>query len=464
MILRLFRILAAALVACAFISCGDDANFHTSEKRTLTQEVYVVPEGITGAVHLFYSPKKEVFLNINENVRIQAVFRLNGEVLDGDEAVSYYRSLLWKINGKKINIPTFRHSFQEPGEYDCILQVVDRFGDTLIDTTKIYVDTPSSITLDSPRDGYNQIDPFSKDEIILKWTSTGIDPWETASCKIYASNKKEKIWKNYLGSSDCSEKTSITGPIVPDRDTLEKYGIFLNEESISFYWGVIMTVSNSNGVQAIDTSNIFHFSTKLIDADSSILNIPIKYKSFSSFNTFVPDTRVTIKDANGNILKEIDNAQSSSVVSVKLAAQTGVSVTLQEFYYDEYKAESLKVDIPKSTVIDLDTVFFEDNIAPSVWPLHSEFLIGDPIIFSVIDKGSGFSPSKSIIHSDISSLEFVYYEPLLTITNSETKPWRIYIQVSDFAGNMSTPVFWNVTPKKDIQVLDGPYLYKEELE
>ena len=464
MTLRFPKILASALVACAFISCGDDANFHTSEKKTLTQEVYVVPEGITGAVHLFYSPKKEVFLNVNENVRIQAVFRLNGEVLDGDEAVSYYRSLLWKINGKKINIPTFRHSFQEPGEYDCILQVVDKFGDTLIDTTRLYVDSPSSITLDSPRDGNNQIDPFSQDEIILKWTTTGIDPWETASCNIYASNKKEKLWKSYLGSSDCSEKTSITGPIVPSKDTLANYGIFLDEESISFYWGVIMTVSNSNGVQAIDTSNVFHFSTKLIDADSSILNIPIKYKSFSSYNTFIPDTRITIKDANGNTLKEIDNESANSVVSVTLAAQTGVTITLQELYYDEYKAESLKVDIPQSSFIELDTVFLEDNIAPTVWPLHSEFLIGDPIIFSVIDKGSGFSSSKSIIHSDISSLEFVYYDPLLTISSNETKPWRIYIQVSDHAGNLSTPVFWNVTPKKNIQVLDGPYLYKEDLE
>lgn len=464
MTLRFPQIIFAVLVACAFISCGDDAYFYTSEKKTLTQEVYVVPEGVTGAVHLFYSPKKEAFLDVNENVRIQAVFRLNGEVLDGDEAVNYYRNLLWKINGKKINIPTFRYSFQEPGQYDCILQVVDKFGDTLTDTTRLYVDTPSSITLNSPRDGNNQIDPFSKEEIILKWTTSGIDPWETTLCDIYASNNKENLWKRFIGSSDCNEKTSISGPILPDKDTLENYGIFLDEESISFYWGVIMTVSNSNGIQAIDTSNIFHFSTKLVDADSSILNIPIKYKSFSSHNAFIPDTRITIKDANGNTLKEIDNAAISSVVSVKLAAQTGVSVTMQEFYYDEYKAESLTVDIPENSVIDLDTVFFEDNIAPTVWPLHKEFLIGDPIIFSVIDKGSGFSSSKSIIHSDISSLEFVYYNPLLTISSKQTKPWRIYIQVSDYAGNMSTPVFWNVTPRKDIQVLDGPYLYKEDLE
>lgn len=465
MIHQFHRIFVAALAACAFtlVSCGDNAVFSDSEKRTFTQEIYVVPESITGAVHLFYSPKKEVFLNINENIKIQAVFRRNGEVLDADEAVNYYQSLLWRINEKKINIPTFRFSFTESGQYDCILQTVDSFGDTLTDTTIIYVDSPSSVTLTSPRDGYNMIDPFAEQEIPLQWTATGIDPWESAQCTIYGSNKKESLWKKPLGSSDCVEKTSIIGPIVPDRETLESYGIYLEEESVTFYWGVIMTVSNSKGVQAVDTSNVFRFSTRLVDADSSILNIPIEYKSF--YTPLVPDTRITIKDASGKTLKEIEHAQAHSTISTKLVPQTGVMVYFQELYYDEYKAESLKVDIPERSVVNLDTVFFEDNIAPTIWPLSSKVPIGEPIVFSILDKGSGISISKIQVHyEETNPVHYTFSEPLLSIITDSHKDRRIYIQITDNAGNTSAPVYWEAKARSDTFFISGPYIHKEELE
>jgi hypothetical protein len=41
---------------------------------------------------------------------------------------------------------------------------------------------------------------------------------------------------------------------------------------------------------------------------------------------------------------------------------------------------------------------------------------------------------------------------------------RVYIRVADNAGNQSAPVYWNVTPENDVQVLSGPYISKEELE
>ncbi|WP_295859193.1 hypothetical protein [uncultured Fibrobacter sp.] len=461
---RFNRILAAVLAASAFTltSCGDEATFSNLEKNTLTQEIYVVPETITGPVHIFFSPKKEIYLNVNDSKKIQAVFRLNGEILDADEAVNYYHSLLWKIENKKINIPTFRHTFQNPGEYNCILQTVDKFGDTLTDTTIIYVNSPSSITLTSPRDGYNQIDPFSEEEINLKWDAIGIDPWETAECTVYGSNKKDMLWNKPLGTSDCNEKTTIVGPIVPSRDTLESYGIYLEEESITFYWGVIMTISNSNGDQTVDTSNIFQFSTRLIDTDSSILNIPIEYKSFSEIAP--PDTRITIKDASGNTLKEL-YGQNHSFTSTKLAPQTGVTIYLEELYYDEYKTDSLKVDIPEHTVVNLDTVYFEDNIAPTVWPTNMEFPIYAPIEFAVMDKGSGINASLISLHYDETDpVNFSYQEPVLFVMVPNNKQRRLYIQISDYAGNTTIPVFWNVTPKKDKFVLDGPYFYEKELE
>lgn len=463
---KLHQVLVATGIAlCAFVfsSCDNDIRFSESQTGVLEQDIYIVPEGVNGAVHIFYSPLKEVYLDVNENVRFQAVFRLNGNVLDADVAASYYQSLLWKIDGKKINIPNFHHSFSEPGEYDCILQTVDLFGDTLSDTTKIFVDSPSSISLSSPRNGYNQIDPFSDKDISLKWEVTGVDPWEYARCRIYGSNSEKNIWSHAIGETDCDDKVSIQGPIVPDKEELESYGIDLSNSTITFYWGVIMTVYSGNTVKEKDTSNVFHFSTKLVDTDFSILNIPITYKYYS--NIVPPDTRITVVNVNGDTLNQIFSASKTTTESISLSAQTGVTVYLEEVYLDEYKTDSFTIDIPEHAVVNVDTVYFEDKIPPTIWPMKKEFPLDAPLTFSILDKGSGVAPSKIDIHFDEpTESKFTFSEERLDVYFSIKKPMRIYIRASDNAGNQSAPVFWNVTTRDGSHVLDGPYINKEDLE
>lgn len=451
------------LCALTLSSCGDHVSFDSSETAVLKQDIYIVPEGVNSAVHLFYTPATETYLNVNENVRIQAVFSLDDKILDADVAASYYKNLLWIVGGKKYNIPSFRQAFLEPGEYDCILQTVNLFGDTLRNSTKIYVDTPSSISLTSPRNGYNQIDPLSDKEFFLKWNVAGVDPWETAHCTIYGSNNESEVWTNPIASTTCDDKVSVVGPLVPDEELLEQFGISLADTSITFYWGVVMTVSNHIGIQNMDTSSIFHFSTSLVHTDSSILNIPISYKHFH--NQTSPDTRVTVVDVKGDTLSQFYSASKKTTESVKLAAQTGVTVYMEEVYYSEYKAKPFTVDIPEHAVINVDSVYFEDKVPPTVWPMATEFAINNPITFSILDKGSGISSSKIDVHYDeAETAVYAYSEPQLNVAIPHKKPMRVYIRVSDNAGNQSAPVFWNVTPKNNVLVLDGPYINKEDLE
>ena len=460
---RSLVLVAVMLCALALSSCGDDVTFESSETAVLKQDIYIVPEGGSSAVHLFYTPATETYLNVNENVRIQVVFSLNDKILDADVAASYYQSLLWIVGGKKYNIPSFRQAFLEPGEYDCILQTVDLFGDTLRDSTKIYVDTPSSISLTSPRNGYNQIDPLSDKEFFLKWNVTGVDPWETAHCTVYGSSNESDVWANPIASTACDEKVSVVGPLVPDEGLLDYFGISLADTSITFYWGVVMTVSNHSEVQNVDTSSIFHFSTSLVHTDSSILNIPISYKHFH--NQVSPDTRVTVVDVKGDTLSQFYSASINTTESVKLASQTGVTVYMEEAYFYEYKAKPFTVDIPEHAVINVDSVYFEDKVPPTVWPMATEFAVNSPIAFSVLDKGSGVAPSKIEVHFDeVENAIYSYTEPQLNVVIPHKKPMRVYIRVCDNAGNRSAPVFWNLIPKNNVFVLDGPYINKEELE
>ncbi|MBQ3714564.1 MAG: hypothetical protein II892_03135 [Fibrobacter sp.] len=460
---QILSAMGIVLCAFAFSSCGDEVRFTDSQTDTLEQNIYIVPEGVNGAVHLFYTPKKKVFLNINENVRIQAVYQLNGNFLDTDVATNYYQSLLWNIDGKKINIPNFHHSFHNPGEYDCILQTVDNFGDTLSDTTKIFVDTPSEISLTSPRNGFNQIDPFSDKKISLQWEVTGVDPWESAFCAIYGSNSEKDLWSHKIGSVACDDDVSIKGPLVPDKDELDAFKIDLSNSSITYYWGVIMTVYNGSEVKEKDTSNIFHFSTSLVDTDSSILSIPIAYKFFQ--DKVPPDTRITIVNIKGDTLSQIYSTSKKTTESIKLAAQTGVMVYVEEMYFDEYKAESFTVNIPEHSVINADTVFFEDKISPTVWPLNSYYLSDAPITFSILDKGSGVAPSKIDIHFDEpKEIRYTYSDTRLEVYANISKPMRIYIRAADNAGNQSAPLFWNLNPKSDAIYIEGPFINKEDLE
>ena len=113
----------------------------------------------------------------------------------------------------------------------------------------------------------------------------------------------------------------------------------------------------------------------------------------------------------------------------------------------------------------MDSVFFDDNIPPTVWPTKTEFVEGTDITFSLLDKGSGISRSRINVHfDDIFETTYDYVEPILSVSVPSYKQMRVYIRVSDNAGNQSPPVFWNVTPKNDMLYLDGPYMNAEELE
>ena len=224
-----------------------------------------------------------------------------------------------------------------------------------------------------------------------------------------------------------------------------------------------MTVYNGSEVKEKDTSNIFHFSTSLVDTDSSILSIPIAYKFFQ--DKVPPDTRITIVNIKGDTLSQIYSTSKKTTESIKLAAQTGVMVYVEEMYFDEYKAESFTVNIPEHSVINADTVFFEDKISPTVWPLNSYYLSDAPITFSILDKGSGVAPSKIDIHFDEpKEIRYTYSDTRLEVYANISKPMRIYIRAADNAGNQSAPLFWNLNPKSDAIYIEGPFINKEDLE
>lgn len=463
---NLFIIVILALSAL-HISCGDEARFTESDKQVLSEAIYVTPEKFNGAVHIFYSPLRKVFLNLNENVKFTAAISLNGTVLDADLATNYYRSILWEINGEKFNIPTFRYTFREPGEYAGHLQIVDTFGDTTLDTISIFVNTPTHIHLNNPRDKYNQANAAFNDTLELKWEIQGLDPWENTVCTVYGSTEKSNLWKMPLGEADCNESVSLIG------NTYEGIVNDLpSDYSETYYWGVILNVSTDNNISETDTSEIFSFSTKIFDSKKSVLHIPIIYDKMSTFDN--PETIITVTDQKGDTVAQTFSYLKEDYVTMHIEPQTNVTVHLESRIQPEFKAKDFTVNITEQSDIVADTVIFTDNIAPTIWPISNTKSVSSNFKFVVLDIGSGVNSSKIRIYKNgLDEIDGAFNDTLLTIPNIRDSSYTLTIIAYDKAGNVSTPVYWKVETQTQmnedeeeeiIQVLSGPFSNRKELE
>lgn len=449
---------ALLMIAVLQVSCGDNVNFTDNDKKILTEAIYVTPEKFNGNVHIFYTSKKNVFLEINENVKFTAEYSLNDDILDADQATNYYQSVLWEINGEKFNIPTFRYVFREPGKNTCTLQTIDNFGDTLFDTVNVYVNTPTHIYLTSPRDRYNQVNVAFNDTVVLKWDIQGLDPWETATCTVYGSTGEWAVWKVPLGEVDCNEPVNLIGYMSDmAMDSLPP------DYTETYYWGVVLKVNTEQGLSEIDSSNVFSFSTRIPDSTASVLHIPIIYHKMSVLEN--PETIITITNAKGDTVAQDFSYSSSDNISIYVKPQTGLTVHMEDALHPEFKANDFTIDIPEQTSVDADTVYFTDKVAPIIWPISQEREPGENFKFLLSDKGSGINTSKIQIYKDeLDEIKGLYEEPLLTVPSIRDSTYTLTIIVYDKAGNTNTPAYWKVDTEGDRQILTGPYSNREEIE
>lgn len=441
-------------------SCSNDARFAKSEQNVLEQKVYVTPENFNGVVHIFYSVLKNIYLEPNETVKFTTEFTLNNEILDADQAVSYYQSTLWNINGETITIPNFRYTFREPGKNVCTLQTVDLFGDTLFDTVNVYVNTPTHISLTSPRDGFNQVNRAFADTLVLKWDIQGLDPWETAKCTVYGSSNKKTVWETPLGEADCNESINLIGT---------SYEEILNtlpaDYSETYYWGVVLKVSNENELNEIDTSSIFSFSTKILDSTKAILNIPIVYEKMSIFDE--PITKITITNVSGDTIIQKMSYSKEDYVSIFLDPQTSIKVHLENELQPEFKADDFTINLPAQTNVVADTVRFEDKTPPTIWPVAMSKSTSASFKFMLIDKGSGINPYKIHIYKNgTEEVDASYNDTLLTIPNFKDSTYTISIIAHDKAGNFNSSTYWKVETDypNQLHYLTGPFSDREEFE
>ena len=437
----------------ALTACGDE---HLIDKNapTLKQYVFAGPDGISGDIANYYDPATDVYVEQGQTIKFFAGYSVGSYIFTDETLQQYYNGLLWNIEESTYNLSSFRHTFLTPGEFEGSLETTDTFGDTLRTTFKVHVNTPNSIALEAPKNGYNQASPEDDQELTLAWNVSGIDPWETAKCVIFMSYDPDSVWQSPLGSADCNEPVLLKGSLIQTYDSIAHQEISLYDSSFTLYWGAKLFVKSESGRQYSDSSEIFHFSTQILEKTST-LKIPFVFDNFKDFG--ILSTDVYLIASNGDTLKKFENFFSANTIVTKIEPQDGLKIVMRETYRKEYASESLVVDIPPYTVLTTDTIVLKDNTPPQIAAASSQFFISDPVIFYIYDDGSGIDASKLNVILDFDTLNFTYNPPELKFHKNCIGICRLKIEGEDYSHNKLPNIYWNIETMPGYQVVEGPY-------
>lgn len=452
---KLLYILLFAFIL-VLTSCGDD---HLIDKNapTLKQYVYATPDGVNGDIATFYDPASDIYVEQGQTIKFFAGYSIGGSVFTDETLQQYYNGLLWKIDESTYNLSSFRHTFLTPGEFEGSLETTDTFGDTLRSTFKIHVNTPNQITLESPANGYNQASPDDDQELTLQWKISGIDPWEKATCIVFMSYDQDSVWDSPLGYVDCNDSALLKGSLIQTYDPIADQEISAYDSSFTLYWGAKLFVKSESGRQYRDSTEIFHFSTKILE-ETSTLKIPFVFEHFRDISTL--HTNVYLITSKGDTLKKFENFFTANTIVTKVEPQEGLKIIMEEEYHKEYASESLVVDIPPYTVLTADTIVLKDKTPPQIATAKDNFPYSDSIVFNIYDDGSGFNPSRLRVIMDFDTLNFNYSSPALKFKYYKdcTSKCKLTIKGEDYARNSLPNVYWTVETIPGYRLISGPYL------
>lgn len=442
---------ALAISALGLFACGESHLVKDSDYPTLSQSIFVLPDRFMGPPYNYGQPTNIVYLDTNQYVKFWATYSVDGTYIAPESEEEYFLNNAWSIEGNEYNISPLRYKFRTPGFRQGILQTVDLFNDTLRDTISIFVNTPLSVHLVAPVDGYNQVNPVNS-EVEIRWDVSGIDPWESSRCNVYASFHKDSVWENNLGKVDCNEGSRLVGSFLSDSLYKHIQGHPNADTSVSVFWGVKARLYTADGFEERDSSEIFHFTTLYIHGDSSRISIPVTFEKLSSMNTVL--TKVILTSNAGDTLDVLTSKTPSTTFTAKVPAQTDINIDIIELKRTEYQQQHFVVTTSPSAKTQVDTVRMKDAVQPQVALQESN--IKDSIVFYALDLGSGINPNRIFVTMGNDTLDFNYNEPFISFKNSCIGDCRVKVSVEDFAHNASPRVFWKVF-NKDSLFISGPY-------
>lgn len=450
----------ATAITFSLISCSD-SEIQSSDIPELTQSIFIVPESYYGEPYddNRYKSSDKFYVNINEKIRICGVYAINGEYISAEQAIPYYSFHKWKIDNDEAGATSVYSSFDKAGIHNITFETIDLLGDTLQTNAKIYVNTPTTITLQSPANNYNQVDGDNENGLELTWSISGIDPWETSYCTLFAGYNKSNIWNSSLGNMDCMGSVNLLGDL--NAEITEK-GDTINHstESSTIYWGVRAIIKNEKGLFEQAYSEVFSFSTKLKNDGSSIVEIPV----VSLFNLFSEKSKLTgaILSAAGDTLSKISENKSTTNIIKTLSPQSNIKIVICDEIRTEYGCDSITTNLAPNTKTVTDTLFLRDNVKPNMTPINTNFPTTVPIKFMLLDNGSGVNASKIYATINADTVLSKYENNIVSIINTCQNECNLVVNAEDYARNKAPNVFWKIKVNGSETKIFGPYTKQED--
>ena len=448
----LASVISTLAITAGLIACGESYLIDESEQPTLRQHTFVLPDRFTGQPYNYTSPVTTVYLDTNESVKFWAAYSIDWQYIPSDSAESHFLSHSWTIENENYNISPLRYKFPTPGFRRAILETVDILNDTLRDTVNIFVNTPVSIGIVAPVNGFNRVNPGQNSSVQLLWTLDGLDSWEKSVCYVYAAYEKQEVWRNALGKVNCSEGAVLNGSFLGDSLTQYIMEHPESDTSVTVYWGVKAILYTEDGFEERDSTEIHQFSTLFMHGDSSTISIPIVYDNLRNNRSI--HTKILITNSAGDTLDLQNSRTSPTTITSKIAAQTGVHIHVYDVSKNEFEAEDITISTSPGALTLVDTIHMQDKIQPQVAVLNSAIGFSDSSVFYVLDNGAGINPNRIYVSMDSDTLDFNYEEPFIKFKCT------IRISVEDYARNANSRVFWKMTPSRgflDSLFIKGPY-------
>ena len=454
------RIIFLFLVALIFSAC-DYAYYDESGDSILRQNVYIVPETFSGDASSIY-PMQSTVVELGHSVKFIAGYTINGELSFHDSTARYYTNVLWDIDGEYFNINTFRYTFNKAGVISGSLRTVDLYGDTLVSPLVIYVNTPESITLESPYDGFNQVIPDKAKDYAFRWNMTGIDEWETAKCQFFISTDSTSLWDSSFSEVDCDSHVNLWGPFTEDSLTLAQMGIDLRKTYYTFYWGVRYTVYLAGAKRQTENSGIFHFTTKFLDPQKAVVYVPVRYEGLYHIDSV--NTKITAVSALGDTLFEGRNTSPKHTFILDLPPQSDITLYLEETSRKDFAGDTLHIDVPAGAVLNIAEVVFTDKEPPQVALLKDTFGKGESIQFILYDDGSGINLNSLAAYANGVKISCETRTDTLFVNTMQLNGTadKLQIHAEDAAKNSIANFYWLSSRQKNgTLTVTGPFLNKE---
>lgn len=452
-------LLAVSFISLPLVSCSD-SEINSSDVPEISQSIFVVPENFQGEPYSSqYTSSDKFYVKLNEKIRICGVYSINGTYVSAETSMNYYSSHKWTIDNSEASATSVYCTFDKVGVHNVTFETIDHLGDTLYSKAEIYVSTPPTITLQSPANNYNLVDGKNKNGLELSWSISGIDPWESSRCIVYASYDRKTVWDSPLGELDCEGSVNLLGKLDADNN---EFGDPINhsENNTTIYWSVQADIKNETGYAEHAFSEVFSFSTKLKDNDSAIVEIPVSCNSSQ-----YPEKSIltgAFISATGDTLSKISKIKNNAIVYQTLAHQSDIKFIVCDSVRKEFGCATTVFNLAPSTRTRLDTLFLQDKTKPNMVPAKTELPTVSKIQFYILDNGAGVNVSKIQAFMNNDSLVTSFDDYILTFTNTCKKECNLIITAEDYAHNKAPDVYWKVKVIGSETKITGPFARLEE--